>query len=176
MFSPTTTPSSQHNIKQILSEDTISARIDCLTKFFSQAVLREQHAAFPLILANIFGYDHTQGWGLTRLTPTSDPVTYRVVSSFIDPAGLLFALTSRLEQANMFYEFPLICLPSPSQANILSPVKFTPDFYSDKLPHIPPGKIAQTFWGILGSKMDRNLKIFGQIWSNFWLEKVLFCL
>ena len=58
----TTTPSSQHNIKQILSEDTMSARIDCLTKFFSQAVLREQHAAFPLILANIFGYDHTQGW------------------------------------------------------------------------------------------------------------------
>ena len=141
MFSPTTTPSSQHNIKQILSEDTVSARIDCLTKFFSQAVLREQHAAFPLILANIFGYDHSQGWGLTRLTPTSDPVTYRVVSGFLDTAGLLFALTSKLEQANMFYEFPLACLPSPSQASIISPVKFTPDFYSDKLPHLPPGTL-----------------------------------
>ena len=141
MFSPTTTPSSQHNIKQILSEDTISSRIDCLTKFFSQAVLREQHAAFPLILANVFGYDQTQGWGLTRLTPTSDPVTHRVVSSFIEPTGLLFALTSKLEQANMFYEFPLVCLPSPSQTNIISPVKFTPDFYSDKLPHLPPGTL-----------------------------------
>ena len=141
MFSPTTTPSFQHNIKQILSEDTISARIDSLTKFFSQAALREQHAAFPLILANIFGYDHTQGWGLTRLTPTSDPVTYRVVSSFIDPIGHLFSLTSRLEQANMFYEFPLACLPAPSQTNIISPVKFTPSFYEDKLPRIPPGTV-----------------------------------
>ncbi|KAI6648950.1 Sphingomyelin phosphodiesterase 4-like [Oopsacas minuta] len=141
MFSPTTTPASQFNIKQILSEDTISARIDSLTKFFTQAVLREQHAAFPVILANIFGYDHTQGWGLTKLTPTSDPVTHRVVSSFIEPGGILFNLTGKLEQANMYYEFPLICLPPPSQSSILSPVKFTLDFYNNKLPQLPPGTL-----------------------------------
>ena len=133
MFSHTTNQSSNHNIHQILTQETISDRIESLTKFFSQAALREQHSAFPAILANIFGYDQTKGWGLTRLTPTSDPVTYRVVSSFIEPAGLLFNLTVKLEQANLYYEFPLTCLPPPSQASICSPVKFTPNFYTDKL-------------------------------------------
>ena len=141
MFSNTANPSSNHNIRQILSQDTISDRIDSLTKFFSQAALRDQHSAFPAILANIFGYDQTKGWGLTRLTPTSDPVTYRVVSGFIEPAGILFNLTGKLEQANLYYEFPLTCLPPPSQASIISPVKFTPDFYSDKLPPRPPATL-----------------------------------
>ena len=138
MFATSPVQSTQHNLSQILSQDTVSARIDSLTKFFSQAALRQQHSAYPSILANVFGYDQTSGWGLTKLTPTSDPVTFQVVSSFLVPTGPLFTLTGKLEQANLFYEFPLSCLPPPSQASIISPVKLIPEFYADKIPSNPP--------------------------------------
>lgn len=125
-------------IRSILADSSFHNKSDQLFYIFSHSPLRELHAAFPAILANIFGYDHTDGWKLSSLTQGNDSVTFRVVESFLSPTGPLFATCNRLEQAGMLFVFPISCVPPPSQKSLLSPNGIIPPFYSDKLPANTP--------------------------------------
>jgi len=69
------------------------------------------HQFFPHLLANIFGFDSTPGWGLGQVL--EKPV-YDRLKMFLLPHGPLFKLIAILDNENYYYEFPTTCLPVSS--------------------------------------------------------------
>ena len=71
--------------------------------------VQEFHQFLPHLLANIFGFDQTPGWGLSYIN-TSSP-EFELLHSFLSPGGDLFDLLVKLDDKEVSYEFPLACLP-----------------------------------------------------------------
>ncbi len=72
--------------------------------------LQELHQFFPRLLSNIFGFDHSSGWGL-RLFNKTQHGDFHQLLQFMAPHGELFGLIGRLDTEGFIYEFPVECLP-----------------------------------------------------------------
>ena len=63
----------------------------------------------PHLLANIFGYDQSSGWGLQYITSSHED--FNSVYSFLCPKGDVFDALLKLDDREFSYEFPMTHLP-----------------------------------------------------------------
>ena len=71
--------------------------------------IQDLHQFLPHLLANIFGFDQTPGWGL-RYLHSAHP-EFDLIYSFLNPEGDIFNLLMKLYDKSFSYEFPSACLP-----------------------------------------------------------------
>lgn len=62
----------------------------------------------PHLLANIFGFDQTVGWGLQYLC--NSHLEFQILYSFLSPGGDIFDLLVNLDDRGYMYEFHIVSL------------------------------------------------------------------
>ncbi len=70
--------------------------------------MQDLHQFLPHLLANIFGFDETSGWGLQCLC--SSHLEFNLLYPFLNPGGDLFDLLMKLDDREFVYEFPVVSL------------------------------------------------------------------
>ncbi|CAI8026904.1 Sphingomyelin phosphodiesterase 4 [Geodia barretti] len=124
-----------------LSNPRFTARCSHIQSCIDLLPLKDLHEFFPHLLANVFGYDHSQGWQLRGFNAKlhSD---FPTLLNFFSPDGHIFRLMGKLESTNSLYEFPISCLPTPTQLSLTE--GHVPHLYHDKVDHISPTKLHLT--------------------------------
>lgn len=80
----------------------------------------------------MFGFGNEPGWDLEYINKTTTPDEYEYGQAFLSPTGPLLKLVYRLQaDPYLTYEFPLRCLPAPTQRLIEEGA--IPGFYANKL-------------------------------------------
>ena len=72
--------------------------------------MQDLHQFLPHLLANIFGFDQTSGWGLQYLY--SSHMDFNMLYSFLIPGGDIFDLLMKLDDREFVYDFPVVSRPT----------------------------------------------------------------
>lgn len=80
--------------------------------FLPDLLTQDLHQVFPRLLANVFGFDGSMGWGLKVLHRTQYPQDFEAVLQFLSPNGTMFLLIEKLQRdPDVRFEFPMSYLP-----------------------------------------------------------------
>ncbi|KAL5457125.1 hypothetical protein EMCRGX_G034365 [Ephydatia muelleri] len=115
----------------ILLRPSVAERCALLRCRLSTLPVKELHHFFPYLLSNIFGFDHTGGWQLHTFNQKTSSVEFTEIYSFLCPGGEMFQQIARLDADKFYFEFPIGCLPLPTQLALRDGV--IPPFYTEKV-------------------------------------------
>ncbi|XP_064382073.1 sphingomyelin phosphodiesterase 4-like [Halichondria panicea] len=113
-----------------LHHPRISLRCSHVASSISSLPIKELHQFFPRLLSNIFGFDHSPGWALLQFNKMQHGDFHQLLQ-FMAPHGELFGLIRKLDTEGFIYEFPVECLPRPSQCALSEGT--IPSFYCSKV-------------------------------------------
>ncbi|XP_074641623.1 sphingomyelin phosphodiesterase 4-like [Tubulanus polymorphus] len=111
---------------------TLPQRCSDITALIESTTAKELHSIFPSFLDSVFGFNNQPGWGLQRITKSSNHSDYHSIRSFLSPLGAMMKLVFKLVSEEYFrYEFPMSCLPYPTRCKFEEGT--VPALYMNKL-------------------------------------------
>ncbi|KAG8189886.1 hypothetical protein JTE90_018667 [Oedothorax gibbosus] len=134
------TPSYQVLLTQFQSAltDPLPERCAILTHLLQDSPLKELQYVFPAVVESIFGFHTGQEWGLLTLDKNIQCREFESLRRFLAAEGPLLRLTIKFtEEFSPKFEFPVACLPGPTQL-MFQEGKISP-LYANKLQTVNPG-------------------------------------
>lgn len=106
----------------------LAERCEDVRRMIEEFSIKDLHLLYPRLLASIFGFDFSKGW----LLHSAKLRNLERVQHFLGPQGCLWKLVEKLEKDTFLrYEFPVTCLPKPTQLLLVQGV--IPTLYRDKV-------------------------------------------
>ncbi|GBL90048.1 Sphingomyelin phosphodiesterase 4 [Araneus ventricosus] len=114
-----------------------------LTQLLQDAQLKELQYVFPSLVENIFGFRTGIDWGLLTLDKDVQAKEFENFRRLLAPDGPILRIANKFtEEFCPKFEFPIACLPTPSQT-LLQEGK-VPALYANKLQILNPGIFPST--------------------------------
>lgn len=113
---------------QMSLQKPLGERCGVVRKMIDEFAIKDLHLLFPHLLASIFEFSPGKGWALhSPFSRNLEPLRH-----FLGPKGRLWKLVEKLERDSFLrYEFPVTCLPKPTQ--ILLSEGVIPSLYGNKV-------------------------------------------
>lgn len=128
--------STLNNLQAALDNPVISQKCNVVERILNEYSPKEIHAILPLLVRSIFNFNNNlPGWWISN----AGGADFNRLRDLLDPRGPLLQIIYKLTADSACkYEFPLTCLPYPTQCLIEEGT--IPSFYMDKIQFNPTGK------------------------------------